>query len=609
MRYLYLVVFQFTIIGISAGQNNPVTRSDEGRFVYVENGRLYHPDGSEVALYGVNLQPMISWEYEALIKKAGIAKNPEIWKKMVDDALDELEYMNCRVFRVHLTPADFTHSDGHLVQTIYLDLLDYTLAEAAGRGIYTLLTLLNHMGKYEVQQSFMQASYLQANSISSSDWQTMQKALLMFDPGYLASSKNYINQLLNRTNPYNGITYNADTSIVVWEIMNEPTYLDYSQMKLYADEYDRYKAWLADSGRTEQGGLYYTEYRKMRVLGYINGMYDAVRDGGAQQPVCWNCNWHRMIRGHEDVFEAIAESKMEVVSFCNYPGQSEASQNGPYWDNPIDLTRHDFSRWYRDCYVNRDWYGWALEPRFAGKAKVVYEFETFFNQGAYLYPVMADFFRSMGVQVAAMWHYSLPGYAHKRSGSHFLNLKCTPRKAASFVVASKLFENQPLLEPYPPSSTTERVTGYYMYSYRKNLSIFSSEDEYIYSGTHSPSELPAPHQGITHVLGYGSSPVVKYCGSGVYDVTVSGDRIEIHIEPNSGWLKPPWGKNTMQSNVTELDYERLYLMELRLEGWEGSSGCTLFRVEDGNKLPQSFIGRNMRFAAKPGDYLIERTGQ
>jgi hypothetical protein len=607
MRNLYLVVFQFTIIGILAARDALGSQQAEDRFVYVENGRLYHPDGREVALFGVNLQPMVSWEYNALIKKAGIAKDADTWKTMVDDALDELEIINCRVFRVHLTPADFTHSDGHLVQTIYLDMLDYTLSEAARRGIYSYITLLNHMGYYEVQQSFMQASYLHAKSISDSEWQTLQKALLMFDPGYLASSRNYIDQLLSRVNPYSGVAYNADTSIVAWEIMNEPTYMDYALMKLYSDEYGRYQAWLTDSGRTEQGGLYYPEYRKTRVLEYINGMYEAVKDGGARQPVGWNCNWHRMINGREEVFEAIAESKMEVVSFCNYPGQGEASQNGPYWDHPIDLTRYDFSSWFRNCYENRDWYGWALEPRFAGKAKVVYEFETFYNQSAYLYPVMTDFFRSMGVQVAAMWHYSLPGYAHKRNGSHMLNLKCTPRKAASFVVASKLFENQPLLEPYPPASTTERVTGYYMYSYRKDLSVFSSDEEYIYSGTHSPAEMPAPRKGITHVLGYGSSPVVKYCGSGVYDVAISGNRIEIHIEPNAGWLRPPWERDDLKFTVTALDYERLYLMELRLDGWEGNSGCTLFRVEEGDKIAKPFIGKYLRFAAKPGDYLIERT--
>ena len=45
-------------------------------------------------------------------------------------------------------------------------------------------------------------------------------------------------------------------------------------------------------------------------------------------------------------------------------------------------------------------------PEYAGKAKTVYEFETFFNQSAYFYPIQAQYFRALGVQCASMWTYS-----------------------------------------------------------------------------------------------------------------------------------------------------------------------------------------------------------
>ena len=601
---LHLLIFLYLILfpGIECFK---ASAQGQDKFIYMENGKLYHPDGSEVALWGVNLQSMLSWEYNALMKKAGIPKDAEVWKSMVDNALDELEIMNCKVWRTHLTPADFTDANGNLAETIYLDLLDYTIAEASKRGIYAYVSFINHMGNYEVEQSFMQKSFEHAKLISNEDKKHFQKALLMFDENYLNASKNYITNLLNRVNPYSNSSYNNDTSIVVWEIMNEPTYMSYDMMKLYDDEYNRYRSWLADSGYTENGGEYYPRYRKLRVLDYINEMYQTVKDGGAKQPIGWNCNWHRMIRGREDVFEAIAQSEMDVISFCNYPGQGVASKDGPYWSNPVDLTEYDFTNWYRECYDNRDWYGWALEPRFADKAKVVYEFETFYNQSAYLYPVMADFMRSMGVQAATMWHYSFSAYAHKRNGSHMLNLKCTPRKAASFVVASKIFENTPLLQPYHTSSTTEWTTDSYMYSYEKNLSIFSSTEEYITSGTLYRPESPMPHDNVKHIYGYGSSPVVKYCGSGTYDIHISSDTIKVHIEPNSGWLRPPWGRDGFRYIVTELDYDREYLMELRLKGWNVEN-CSLFRVNKENESPQSFIGNKLRFVAKPGDYIITK---
>lgn len=576
------------------------------RFIYTENGRLYYPDGNEVALWGVNLQAMISWEYKAIMEKAGIKKDASIWKKMVDEALDELEIMKAKVWRVHLTPADFTDARGNLVETIYLDLLDYTLAKASKRGIYAYITFLNHMGNYEVAQSFMQTSYQEAKTISDADKKHFHKAILMFDDEYREYSVNYTENLLQRVNPYSGTAYKNDTSIAVWEIMNEPSYLDYSMLKLYNNEYENYKDWLSLKELTEENGVHYPEYRKEKVLQYINRMYDVIRNVGASQPVAWNCNWHKMIIGKEDVFEAIAESRPEVISFCNYPGQSVASKDGPYWENPMDLSLYDYTSWYRECYENRNWYGWALEDRFSGKAKIVYEFETFYNQSTYLYPVMADFFRSMGVQIATMWHYAFSAYAPFYNGSHFLNLKCTPGKAASFAVASGIFQNTPVLNPYHSASPTEYVADSYMFSYNKNLSIFSNDNEYITSGTIYSPEIPEPQIAkINHITGYGSSPVVKYCGSGVYDILISDNEIHIHIEPNSGWLLPPWEKDNLKETVTQLDYKRKYLMEIRLNDWNAETSL-LFRTEDEIKLPRTFTGNRLKFIALPGDYIITR---
>ena len=602
-RFTLLLVFAFSL-SLNA-QKTDHGSSPSDRFLYVENGRLYHPDGNEVAMWGVNIQPMLSWEYEGAIKARGIPKNIDSWKDIVDDALDELEILNCKVWRAHLTPADFTDANGNLVHTIYLDILDYTVAEAAKRGIYSYIAFLNHMGKSEVDASFMQSVYEQARQISKDDAKLYQRNLLMFDSGFKSKSLNFIQKLLERTNPYLEVQYKSDTSIAVWEIMNEPTYMNADQIKKFTGEYASYKLWLSENGLSENAASSYYSYRKMRVKNYINEVIDSIKSTGAKQAIAWNCNWHRMINGREDVFEAIAESKAEVVSFCNYPGQGVASQNGSYWNNPIDLTRYNFSSWYRDCYVNRDWYGWALEPRFAEKAKIVYEFETFFNQSAYLYPVMADFLRSVGTQMACMWRYSLPVYAQYNNGSHFLNLKCTPAKAASFVVASKIFENTPILQDYHSNSTTEWQDEHYMYSYKKNLSIYSSEDDYITSGSLTQEESLKPSADVRHILGYGSSPLVKYGGTGIYDIHISENQISIHIEPNSGWLRLPWGGDNIGGPVTTLDYEKSYAMEIRLDGWKGTD-CNLIHLVDGVRVSEIFIGKGLRFAAQPGNYLIER---
>ncbi len=577
------------------------------KYVYVENGRLYFPDGKEVALWGVNLQPCISWE-SGMLRAAGVKKDREVYKKMVDGALDELEIMKCKVLRCHLTPADFTDKEGNLVETIYLDMLDYMIAEAPKHGMYTYITFLNHMGQGEVKESFMfdvvkKSEAMGKDPGKSSTW-TYRQANLMFEDESLECAKNYIRQLLTRTNPYNRLKYFEDPTNILWEVMNEPQYMNYEQMKSAAFHYKDYQAWLLKNGLKEKNGKYYATYRKERVRNYLDDIHDFIRSTGAQQPIAWGCNWHKMIVGHEDVFAAIAGSKVEAISFCNYPGQDEAQKNAggdSYWNSSLDLSRHDFSDWFKQAYTNRDWYGWMLESRFAQKAKLVYEFETFYNQSAYLYPVQAEFLRAMGVQVATMWHYSFSEYARNRSGSHVLNLNCTPRKAASFAVASKIFEETPLLQAYNVDSPTEKVGEHEMYSYKKDLSIFSSDEVYFYSGDVSGTEMPQPNKGVKEIVGQGSSPLVTYGGNGVYAVKKSGNEVEIFIAPDYEWVRPPWKQG--KGMVTSLNDSVTHSFELKMEGLNASE-CELFRIENDKSFRKSLKEGRLKFDAQPGRYVF-----
>ena len=318
---------KFTILALFLLVANGLFAQNE--YVYLEKGRLYHPNGEELALWGVNLQPMLSWEYNSMMKKAGIPKDARVWKKMTDKSLDELQLLGANYIRVHLTPGDFTDASGNLVHTIYLDLLDYLTAEAPKHGIYICYAFFNHMGISEVAESFMETSYKIANVAGRPKdlKKKHHKALRMFESNFFEASKNYIQNLLNRINPYNNKTYNSDTNIVAWEIMNEPVFFKRDNLKTYPQEYRRYQSWLAEKGVNDIDKNYF-EYRKKRVLQYINEIHDAIRKGGAVVPVIWSLNWHRFRNGHEDIFEAVAESKVEAVAFCTYPGQNIAKQRG-----------------------------------------------------------------------------------------------------------------------------------------------------------------------------------------------------------------------------------------------------------------------------------------
>jgi hypothetical protein len=565
---------------------NPDELYARKKFIYVENGRLYYPNGEEVSLWGVNFQPNLSWEYRSRYKPLGIPLEADILKKNTDDGFDEIQQLNCRLIRCHLTPADFTDDQGNLVETIYLNMLDYMVAEASRRGIYVYLAFINHMSNGYVGNSYM-------NKYKREEW--------IYNENVIKCSENYMKQLLNRRNPYSGLLYKNDPTIAVWEVINEPGYYSYEEIK-GSSYYPIFQNWLKENnlGENEKS---YAMYRKQLVLHYINCMYDHIKGVGASQPVVWNCNWHKMIIGHEDVFEAIADSKVEVVSFCNYPGQNECKH--PYYLNPEDFTNYDFSSFFKNGYEKKEWYGWTLDSSFMKKAKVVYEFETFYNQSAYLYPVMADLFRSLGVQMAAMWTYCFPGYAKYHSGSHFLSLTCTPRKSASFIVAGEIFNSTPLYGSFDVVSPVEKIADNYAYSYKNNLSAFASGDKYIYSGDMLNWKAIEPSQNVKEIKGFGSSSLVKYDGKGMYFLKISGNKIQITIAPDAKWISEPWQQWKYQKIVTELDYEAKHVFEIKLDKWNPKN-CTVYRTDGINKGKVSLNDNKLRFNVTSGDYIVIR---
>ncbi len=578
------------LVTILAQLSSTALLSQDNNLIYAENGRLYHPGGKEVAMWGVNLQPCLSWEYNALMKGIGIKEDAGVFKKMTDESLDELELLGCKVIRCHLTPGDFTDDKGNLVETIYLDALDYMIAETAKHNMYCYIAFINHMG----QNNVVPGSFMNTE-LGKFDY----RARWILDQQKVEYSKNFITQLLNRKNPYNHTVYKNDSSMAVWEIMNEPRYYSYEAVK-ETPYYANFTDW-ATTNKLENNESNYLKYRKQLVLGYINDMYQTIRATGDRHPIAWNCNWNRMIMGHEDVFEAIAESDVEVTAFCNYPGQNVVKH--PYQSNPEDLTRYDFTEWYQNFYDNKNYYGWVLSEPFKNKAKIVYEFETFYNQSAYLYPLMADFLRAMGVQMTAMWQYSMPGYATYRSGSHVLNLKCTPAKAASFAVAGKIFENTPIMQPYHTESINEWETETYTYSYKNDMSLYCDDDVYYYSNNVKDSESIKPGALVRNILGYGSSPIVKYDGTGLYKIMISDNQMDIIIQPDAIHLKKLWQRYSQSEGpVTRLDDKVKHIIQIDLDGWEKGK-YTLFEFKDGKRTKVGSM-ENLKLEITPGSYQI-----
>jgi hypothetical protein len=280
------------------------------------------------------------------------------------------------------------------------------------------------------------------------------RKIWLVDPDYVRKTERYVRNLVERENRYAWRKYKDEAAIAVFEIMNEPGYVDYAEMgteEAYAPLRQGFEMWRASKGLSDNLNLYYPLYRYEYVKEYVDRMCAAIRGAGAQKPIAWNLNWPHMIGGHEDVFQAVADSTVDVVSFCLYPGQEDVPS--PFWNHPTDLSGKNYLPFLRRHYDEYRRLRWLLGKRFAGKAKAVYEFETFYNQTSYLYPAMARLFRSLGAQIAHMWTYSLTPTAEYLGGSHHLNLYCTPQKAVSFIIAEAVFAESPRYAPYDATGT------------------------------------------------------------------------------------------------------------------------------------------------------------
>ena len=555
------------------------------------DGVLLYPDGSEVALWGVNLQTALSWEYNGRLKPCGVPLEAEALKRIADRNLDELVRMRATVIRMHLLPSDFTDAEGNLKDSVFLDALDYTVAGCHSRGIYVYLTLMNEMGSAFLKDSFMAGR-------DRREWIT--------DPVLADKSAHYIRVLLERENRYTKVAYKSEPAIAVFEIANEPGYVDYVALgsePMFAPLRQTFEKWCAVKGYTGNLDLYYRVFRYELVRTHIDRMCKVIRDTGSAKPVVWNLNWPRMIEEHEDVFQATAESTVDGVSFCLYPGQSDVPEH--YWQHPADLSGKNYLPIVAQSGQEYERLGWALGKRFEKKAKLVYEYETFFNQSSYLYPAMARLFRSLGAQVATMWTYSLTPAAEYMAGSHHLNLYCTPQKAMSFTIAGEVLAATPRYTRFDPKGEEYLVFGSCAVSFTNNVSIWRTADTYMQSRATSLAPFP-PKPEMRHIASCGSSPYVTYDGTGIYTVEIGKDDVEIEINPDSEFVLPPWNSRQKgyPEKVCRLDSTTPHRFALHHPDWQ--TGVRVWRVENSQRSPVETEGGSPVFAARPGHYRIER---
>lgn len=553
----------------------------------VSNGVLQYVDGGEVALWGLNFQTALSWEHVVRLAYVGIPATAEALKRVTEVNFEHLKYLGAGIIRLHLLPADFSDGEGQIVDSVYLDILDFILAKCHERGIYAYLTLVNEMNTAFLPGSFM------AGRKDRKEW--------FFDEHLTTQMRRYLRGMLERRNRYTGRVYAQDPALAVIELVNEPEYPDPAALgsnPRLARARERFDAWCREQGVAAWPASAFPAWRYEQLRAWLQETVATVRATGARQPIAWNLNWPRFIAGQEDVFQAVADSPIDAISFCLYPGQDDCPS--PFWKYPsTNLGGKNFLPFLRQQGEEYERLGWALGKRFAGQAKLVYEFETFYNQSAYLYPAMAALFRSLGVQAAMMWNYGLSPLAEYAGGTHYLNLECTPRKALSFRVASHVFYDTARYQPLPADTGGEWVAERWAVSFPRDLSAFCDGQRLAHAGPLADWPFRTLPAGLASLCGIGSSPRVSYEGSGAWFLELSPAGGDLVIFPDVV-MRSPFERIEKSSPTikVELHSERTHPFTLRDFRLKSAA-----RVEGDAVTPVPLHGQ--AFDVRAGQYRLE----
>lgn len=564
--------------------------------VTARDGVLVHEDGREVALWGVNYEFNLSWEYRNYFKPLGVPLTIESLREIADRDFEELEMLDVQIVRVHLLPADFTDARGGLADTVFLQALDHLVAKCREKGMYVYLSLFNRMGSDYLKDSFAARQYGENGRLDR------EKAPYLFDPELVDAYERYVRELLDRRNPLTGTRYADEPAIAVWELMNEPEFPSLKDLDEpgYESIRTEWTAWRA-AHRAMNEAEAFREFRRERVLKFLDRFCAAVRETGGQQPVFWSYNWPGFIQKHEEVAEAVRASRIDGVSFCLYPGQNDLPHPIDH-NNLPSLSERNFLPMVRPDGV--DWRE-LRRTRESGKAVVVYEFETWCNDTGYLYPAMARIFRELGAQIACMWEYD-PAIAAEYNfvPSHFLNLHTSPAKAASFLVAGEVFRRRSrgTVEPGERLGETAFRFGPFGASFSDKTSWYIGEDTLMYAKS-LPADVEADDLAAREwrkIVGTGNSPVIEVSGDGLYKLERVERGYRLTLFPDTERRRDLW-KNERSAGLSPRVVLRAEPRRVKLAGWGDSFSVRSLTKDDARPI----VVRDGRFEASPGVYLLE----
>ncbi|MBT8260068.1 MAG: hypothetical protein KJN82_02040 [Bacteroidia bacterium] len=512
------------------GQQNSLKNN-----VYVDNNGTmrWEVNNKEVKGFGVNYSVPFAHAYRTA-NKLGINV-----KKAIDNDVYHFTRLGFDLYRLHVWDIQISDVKGNLLENEYLDAFDYLLMKLKENKINYVITPIAFWGNGWPEPDTESPGF--SNKYEKSDCLTNTDAI--------KAQQNYLYQFLNHVNPYTGIAYKEDPSVIAFEVSNEPHHKGKGEM----------------------------------VTEFVKGMVDSMMKTGTKKPIFYNMS--HAVHFIDDYFKG----GVQGGTFQWYPTglgyQRELQGN-------LLPNVNDYNMPFDDVFKKHN------------GAKLVYEFDAADVGRSYIYPAMARSFRYAGIQIATHFAYdpTYLAYANTEYNTHYMNLNYTPQKALSLKICSEVFHNIPMYADFGayPQNTT---FGNFKVDYLKDLAEYNSDKKFFY--TNSTDNNPKNTKKLIEIAGFGNSRVVKYDGLGAYFL----DKIDrgvwrLEVMPDAVWVGNPFGRNSLNKTVAVINWET-HNMHISLN--ELGEKFDITAIDKGNTFSTEALSRT--FKIKPGTYIISKEGK
>ena len=527
---LTFICLLFTFTGMQGKVTTPI--------IYIDgNGVMRWSDTHEEAsFFGVNYTLPFAHAYRAL-GYLGLDR-----KAAIDKDVYHLSRLGLNAYRIHLWDVELTNGQGNLLENEHIDLMDYLIAKLKERNIHIVITAQTNFGN----------GYPERNIQTGGFSYKYDKCDMHSNPEAIAAQETYLRDLVKHTNPYTGLAYKDDPSIVGFEINNEPCH----------------------SGTKEE------------VKAYINRMLKSMSKAGNRKPVFYNVSHNGYVA------EAYYETTVQGTTYQWYPiglvsGQTQQGNFLPYVD------RYDIP-----------FAGKVKE--FNKKARMIYEFDPADIMYSYMYPAMVRTFRTAGFQWITQFAYDPIdlAFANTEYQTHFLNLAYTPNKAISMKIAAEAARSLKRGESYGSYPQDTIFGNGFRVSYAEDLSELNNGEKFYYSNqTNTP---PKDASKLVSIAGCGSSPIVDYEGTGAYFIDCLESGVwRLEVMPDAVVVNDPFAKPSLKKEVVSIIYGT-WDMALRIP--DLGKAFTLTALDKKNDRKEETVTNGVICNLRPGVYLLKRNG-